>query len=214
VPQVAHTLIYRFVDRGRVNYVEEFAVGLPTTIIAYALGVSDHDLATFKRWADDMVMPVGNQSPSRDQVRGYLERHRDFAAYFTNKIADRQRQPADDVVSDVANAEIEGDRLDLREQLSIISQLLTAGNEASSRGERSVRSSARSSTCFWIFSGIAFQRGRGTGFLSLSPSKPSSTSWFRDWRQGGHRQQRSDRIVIKKGIARRLHDDGRANQVA
>lgn len=133
VHDVAHRLIDGFASRGRVRFVDEFAVGLPMTIIAYALGVGDDDLATFKRWSDDMVMPVGNQHPSRDQVRGYLESHRDFSAFFTAKIAERQAEPADDVISDVANAEIDGDRLELREQLSIISQLLTAGNETTTK---------------------------------------------------------------------------------
>jgi cytochrome P450 len=133
VREVADRLIDGFETRGTVQFVEEFAVGLPMTIIAYALGVEDDDLATFKRWSDDMVMPVGNQSPSLSQVRGYLESHRDFAAYFTAKIAERQATPVDDVVSDVANAEVDGDRLVLREQLSIISQLLTAGNETTTK---------------------------------------------------------------------------------
>jgi len=133
VRDVAHRLIDGFAPRGSVEFVEEFAVGLPMTIIALTLGVADDDLGTFKRWSDDMVMPVGNQHPSLDQVRGYLESHREFSAYFTAKIAERQAQPADDVISDVANAEIDGDRLELREQLSIISQLLTAGNETTTK---------------------------------------------------------------------------------
>lgn len=133
VHDLAHRLIDSFASRGTVAFVEEYAVGLPMTIIAYALGVDDADLVTFKRWSDDMVMPVGNQHPSVDQVRGYLESHRDFSAYFTAKIAERQATPTDDLVSDVANAEIDGDRLELREQLSIISQLLTAGNETTTK---------------------------------------------------------------------------------
>lgn len=133
VREVADRLIDAFAGRGQVELVSEFAVGLPMTIIAYALGVEDDDLDVFKRWSDDMVMPVGNQHPSLEQVRGYLESHRDFSAYFTAKIAERQATPADDVVSEVANAEVDGDRLELREQLSIISQLLTAGNETTTK---------------------------------------------------------------------------------
>ena len=133
VRQVADALIDDFAPRGSVELVREFAVGLPMAIIANALGVGDEDLETFKRWSDDMVMPVGNQSPSVDQVRGYLESHRDFSAYFNAKIDERRRQPADDVISDIANAEIEGETLERREQLSIISQLLTAGNETTTK---------------------------------------------------------------------------------
>jgi cytochrome P450 len=96
-------------------------------------GVDHDDLDTFWRRSDDMVMPVGNQNPSLYQVRGYLESHRDFATYLTAKIAELQQVPADDMVSDVANAEIDGDRLELQEQLSIISHLLTAGDETATK---------------------------------------------------------------------------------
>lgn len=131
--QVAESLIDGFAGSGSVELVGEFAVGLPMAIIANALGVGDDDLETFKRWSDDMVMPVGNQSPTLDQVRGYLESHRDFSAYFNAKIDQRREQPVDDVISEIANAEIDGETLERREQLSIISQLLTAGNETTTK---------------------------------------------------------------------------------
>ena len=55
-----------------MEVVSEFAVGLPMTIIAKALGVGIDDLDTFKKWSDDLVMPVGNPDPSIDKVKDYL----------------------------------------------------------------------------------------------------------------------------------------------
>lgn len=112
-----------------VDIVHRFAVGVPMTIIAMALGVADDDLARFKRWSDDIVMPVGNHSPSLEQIRGFVHSTREFTDYFLAEIAERKRQPREDLLSDIANAEIDGEALTDDEQLGMLQQFLVAGNE-------------------------------------------------------------------------------------
>lgn len=133
--EVAHELLDDVIgdlspgESGTAEIVQRFCVLFPMTIIAAALGVGDDDLARFKRWSDDVVMPVGNHSPSVEQVRGFLTSSREFADYFREKLADRRREPKDDVISDVANAELDGERLSEAEMLSMLQQFLVAGNE-------------------------------------------------------------------------------------
>ncbi|MEZ5407878.1 MAG: cytochrome P450 [Acidimicrobiales bacterium] len=117
-----------------VDVVATFAMPLPMTVIAAALGVPTGELATFKRWSDDLVMPVGNQAPTVDQVRAYLVSNQEFGEYFAARIAERQAAPADDILSDVANAVLpDGQRLTLAEQLSMLTQFLVAGNETTTK---------------------------------------------------------------------------------
>jgi len=114
---------------GATDVVKRFAVGLPMTIIAMALGVADDDLATFKRWSDDIVMPVGNHSPSVEQVKGFLLSTKEFTEYFLAQIAVRKESPTEDLLSDIANARIDGEELTDDEQLGMLQQFLVAGNE-------------------------------------------------------------------------------------
>lgn len=118
---------------GDVDIVATFAVGLPMAIIAHALGVPDHDLATFKRWSDDLVMPVGNHDPSVEQVRGFVLSTKAFNEYFLARIAERRVRPTDDVLSDIANAVIDGEELTDDEQLGMLTQFLVAGNETTTK---------------------------------------------------------------------------------
>ncbi len=118
---------------GCVDIVATFAVGLPMTIIAHALGVPDDDLATFKRWSDDLVMPVGNHDPSTEQVRGFVLSTKAFNEYFLARIAERRVQPTDDILSDIANAVIDGEELTDDEQLGMLTQFLVAGNETTTK---------------------------------------------------------------------------------
>ncbi|MFZ9674999.1 MAG: cytochrome P450 [Ilumatobacteraceae bacterium] len=114
---------------GVTDIVTRFAVGLPMTIIAMALGVADDDLSTFKRWSDDIVMPVGNHSPSVEQVKGFLISTKEFTEYFLAQIATRKVAPTGDLLSDIANARIDGEELTDDEQLGMLQQFLVAGNE-------------------------------------------------------------------------------------
>ena len=120
-------------ETGTVEIVSRFAVGLPMTIIALALGVPDNDLATFKRWSDDLVMPVGNHNPSTEQVRGFVLSTKAFNEYFLARVAERRVTPTDDILSDIANAEIDGEELSDDEQLGMLTQFLVAGNETTTK---------------------------------------------------------------------------------
>ena len=133
ITEVTDRLLDEVVGRGEMDAVADFAVGLPMTIIAYALGVGDDDLATFKRWSDDLVMPVGNASPSVEQVRGYLISSTEFTDFFTDMLEQREADPQEDLVSDVANARVDGELLSRAERLSMLQQFLVAGNETTTK---------------------------------------------------------------------------------
>ncbi|MGA9278509.1 cytochrome P450 [Ilumatobacter sp.] len=126
-------LIASFADRGSVEFVSEYAVLLPMRIIADALGVGDDDLLMFKKWSDDLVIPIGNASPSVDQVRDFVMSTQAFSDYFSDKLEQREREPQNDLLSDVANAELDGERLTHAEQISMCQQFLVAGNETTTK---------------------------------------------------------------------------------
>jgi cytochrome P450 len=137
VYDVATRLVDEFADaslegedgRIAVEFVSRFAVGLPMEIIAHALGVAGDDLARFKRWSDDLVMPVGNHAPTVEQTRRYLVSSKEFAEYFSAKLAERRANPTGDIISDVATAELDGEQLSEAEMLGMLQQFLVAGNE-------------------------------------------------------------------------------------
>ncbi len=133
IESVASRMLDGVIAADRFEVVGDFAVGLPMTIIAKALGVDDDDLAQFKRWSDDLVMPVGNHDPSVEQVRSYLISNVEFTEFFTAMLKQRRAEPRDDIISDVAGAEVDGVELSTAEQLSMLQQFLVAGNETTTK---------------------------------------------------------------------------------
>ena len=133
-------LIDSWIDSGRIEFVKDFAVPLPVEVIARALNVPDSRLADFKRWSDDSIAGIGTNISIDERIRA--ERGvNEFQHYFAEQLEDRRLDPRDDILTNLLNARIEDDDadvddkrpLDVPEMLSIIQQLLVAGNETTTK---------------------------------------------------------------------------------
>jgi cytochrome P450 len=134
--EIANELVDAFIDDGRCELHTQFGIGLPLTVISDTLGVEREDMPDFKYWSDSMI--AGNLDMLDNERRAEVARAViDFQQYMVPRIEARREQPRDDLLSDLANAEIEDDdpdlegprRLTTAELLPIVSQLLLAGNE-------------------------------------------------------------------------------------
>lgn len=128
IRSVATEAVEKFAARGRVEFMNEFAIVIPMTVIADALGVDRSDLYTFKRWCDDILagnLDVLDHARRLDVARSFVE----YCRYFESIVADRRAHPADDMISAIATAEVDGQQLDLAEILAATETLLLAGNE-------------------------------------------------------------------------------------
>ena len=129
IREIAGTLVDGFVADGQVELVRRYAYPLPMTVIAEILGVPHQDLDRFKRWSDDVVARLSAELPPERQIacaKSLVE----FQHYFSERLDEREREPRDDMLTDLLNARIEGSApLTRGEQLSILQQLLVAGNE-------------------------------------------------------------------------------------
>jgi cytochrome P450 len=137
IRQIANELMDRWIDRGRVELVTEFAVGLPLTVIADALGVDRADMPKFKKWSDDSVAPLSGLLSPEQQLECARSRV-EMQHYMVDRVTERQESPRDDLLSDLVHARFDtGDRagepLAIAELLNVIEQLLVAGNETTTK---------------------------------------------------------------------------------
>lgn len=113
----------------RLNYVElieDIALPLPLTVISEMLGIPEADRPRFKKWSDAMLEVT---SAGALQVVGFFPIVLLMMEYFRRLIAERRAQPRDDMISELARAEQNGDRLTEDEMISTIFLLLVAGHE-------------------------------------------------------------------------------------
>ncbi|MYC99240.1 MAG: cytochrome P450 [Gammaproteobacteria bacterium] len=124
----AHTLLDKIGDAREFDLMKAFAVPLPTIVIARMIGVPERDLERFKVWSDDLARALEPFLSPEEEEKVYRAA-RQFAEYFTAIIEQRRREPRDDLVSRLVEAEDAGDKLTAKETRVMLRLLLTAGNE-------------------------------------------------------------------------------------
>ncbi len=125
VQAIADELVDAVEERREMELVEEFAFPLPITVIAELLGIPVADQKRFREWSDAVVSP----SISPAEVERFLALMRDFVAYLRELFEQRRREPADDLISALLQAEEAGDSLSEAELFSTVILLIVAGHE-------------------------------------------------------------------------------------
>lgn len=124
-----NSLIDGFIDKGECEFVSEFAVSLPVQVICEQLGFELSEQANVKRWSDAFADRLGHMI-SKERELECAREVVEFQHAVKAKIDARRATPTDDLLSDIVNARIDGERpLDDAEILSVAQQLMVAGNE-------------------------------------------------------------------------------------
>ncbi len=130
--QVTQDLLDGFAADGACEFKSQFANHLPMTVIADALGAPREDMDKFHRWSEAFVAQLGGVSDKATRLEA-ARRIVEFQRYFVDRIEEKRAHPTEDIISDLVHADLaeEGDprKMDYSELLSILQQLLVAGNE-------------------------------------------------------------------------------------
>ncbi len=126
VQRVVDELIDGFAGQGEADLVQEVTFNFPVQVIAQILGLPRSDFPTFQRWAIEITSVASNWE------RG-VAASAALRDYFADVLAERRRQPAQDLISDLLVAEVDGSRLDDEEIYSFLRLLLPAGVETTYR---------------------------------------------------------------------------------
>jgi cytochrome P450 family 142 subfamily A polypeptide 1 len=98
-------------ERGACDFVRDVAAPLPLIVIGDMLGVDPADHERLLRWSDDLMKGLGSKDPAllAAQVKSGME----VREYCLKAAAERRaKSPADDLISLLVHAEIDGARLD------------------------------------------------------------------------------------------------------
>ncbi len=112
-------------NRGQMDLIHDYALQIPTTVIAEMLGVPVKDRLKFHRWSSAGV----SSSSSRFGMLKAVPYIVAFIRYIRSLVKSRRVKPEDDLISALARAEEAGDHLSEDELLAMIVLLLVAGHE-------------------------------------------------------------------------------------
>ena len=130
--EVANQLMDDALEHGEVDLVQALTYPLPVVAIAEIIGVPARDRERFKQWSDVAVATLGVgffAPPSAEQILQQRTVRDEMQAYFVPLAEERRKNPQDDLLTGLVQAEHEGSKLDHQEMLSMLVLLLVAGNE-------------------------------------------------------------------------------------
>jgi cytochrome P450 len=129
VQRIASDLFDEIPEEVEVDFIDTVAAPLPMIMIALMLGVPLEDLESFRKWSDAFIEfadeTTHTEAGFEDRINDILQ----FREYFAEQLRDRVAHPRDDLLTNLVQAEWEGQPLRLEDQLSTAQVLLIAGNE-------------------------------------------------------------------------------------
>ncbi len=122
------TLIDAVCERGECDFVWDLAAPLPMAVIGDMLGVRPTEREMFLKWSDDLVSSLSSTAAEAD-IQVTMDAFAAYSEYMMGMITERKEQPADDLVSVLVHAEVEGSKLEDHQIVTEVLLLLIGGDE-------------------------------------------------------------------------------------
>ena len=126
---LANELVDSFAARGSVELLKAFAAPVPAIVIAEIIGLPAAMAPQLLDWSNRMVamyMFGVTEATEHDANQAAL----DFMDYLRTVIAERRKQPREDLLTHMLTADPDGQKLSDEEVISTTILLLNAGHEA------------------------------------------------------------------------------------
>ncbi|HZS78819.1 MAG TPA: cytochrome P450 [Ktedonobacteraceae bacterium] len=120
ISEIVSELLDNVAAQGHMDVIADLAYPLPVIVIAELLGIPTSDRERFKHWSDEVV-GAGQSGGGNAQA--------EMSQYFLNIIEQRRKEPGNDLISGLLDAQIDGQHLSIQELLGFCVLLLVAGNE-------------------------------------------------------------------------------------
>jgi len=126
VQAITDALLDTVEGQGDMNLIDDYAFPLPVTVIAELLGVPSEDRDRFRQWSDAAVSGNATQAYMEKILIPHMQA---FTDYLLAMFEEKRKNPKDDLVSALVQAEEAGDKLSEDELLGMVFLLLIAGHE-------------------------------------------------------------------------------------
>jgi pimeloyl-[acyl-carrier protein] synthase len=128
VQELVDGLIERVAEQDGMDVIADFAYPLPALVICELMGVPAEDRDRFKGLSAD-IAPILDPITSPEVLQKAISTVEIFIEYFIGQIEDRRKNPRDDLLTALAQAEEQGDQLSEEELLGLCVLVFVAGHE-------------------------------------------------------------------------------------
>ena len=118
---------------NQFDLATQYAIPLPMKVISHMIGIPTSDWAQFRSWSDTILGISRTRGDRSDESQRLMD---DFRAvtlvmndYLTEMTAQRKKQPTDDLLTKLIEAEVDGQHLTQEEILGFFQLLVVGGQE-------------------------------------------------------------------------------------
>lgn len=129
VERIVDDLIDDFIEAGECDFVNQFAVLLPTYMIADIIGLPRKDFGLVRKWSDAVIRIVSRMGTPEEELEA-AHMIVEFRKFIIHAIEERRVKPADDLISSLINARVDGMAPLSNEEIAPLTfEIAVAGNE-------------------------------------------------------------------------------------
>ncbi|MFL5251687.1 MAG: cytochrome P450 [Rhodopila sp.] len=129
VRDMTERLLDPVVGAGRIDAIRDLAFPLPVMVICELLGIPDADRDHFVKGSTSGAPLLNPTPPTRAELDAANASTQASGLYFQALFEQRRREPRDDLITQLVQAEEAGDRLSTAELRANVNLLFAAGHE-------------------------------------------------------------------------------------
>lgn len=135
VEEVTNSLIEEMEQQtpGEIDFIEEFAYPLPVRVISKIMGFPIEDDDRLGDWSKDIGLTLFHYYDAENRHQRTEEAVREFTDYLRGIVRERRKNPQDDLISYLNQAEVDGETLTEDEVVATAVLLLFAGHETTAK---------------------------------------------------------------------------------
>jgi cytochrome P450 len=124
---IADAALDRIVQLREFDFVTDYSSRITVDLLFRAMGLPARDPTEIRR---KVVLSVSTDKAVRGRTPEQIAAFKELGDFLTSEVASRRRNPADDLITRLAEAEIDGDRLSDREVVLTSATFVMAGVES------------------------------------------------------------------------------------
>lgn len=132
IRQISRELIDQHIERGAMDLARDYAVVLPTMVIAEILGIPSAAWPRFQIWSDTILKlsyDLQGGAAAREAVQDFARVTTEMRAALPALLEQQRAAPRTDLLAGLLNAEVDGQYLTEEDILGFFQLLIVAGQE-------------------------------------------------------------------------------------
>jgi cytochrome P450 len=124
---IADRALERIRERKEFEFINDFSSQITVGLLFRTMGLPERDHAEIRR---KVILAVSTDKSVKGRTAEHIAAFQELSAFLTAEVAARRAKPTDDLITHLAEAEIDGDRLSEREVVLTTATFVMAGVES------------------------------------------------------------------------------------